>query len=185
MKTKNLFSAFVLIVVVVAAGFFVLNGRYHFVKWPLGNGKMVAGQQLYYCPMHPNFTSDKPGDCSICGMSLVKREAAETPAMGQGGERKILHYRNPMNPQVTSPVPMKDEMGMDYVAVYAEEAPQSHTGVYINPAKQQLIGMKKQKVEVRKLSGQILTVGTVAYDPDLYVAQQEYLQAIKSPQPSE
>jgi membrane fusion protein, copper/silver efflux system len=36
-------------------------------------------------------------------------------------ERKPLYYRHQMNPQVTSPVPAKDEMGMDYVAVYAEE----------------------------------------------------------------
>ena len=36
---------------------------------------------------------------------------------------KVLFYRNPMNPSVTSPVPAKDEMGMDYVPVYAEEAP--------------------------------------------------------------
>jgi Cu(I)/Ag(I) efflux system membrane fusion protein len=36
-------------------------------------------------------------------------------------ERKPLYYRHPMNPQVTSPVPAKDEMGMDYVAVYAED----------------------------------------------------------------
>jgi membrane fusion protein, copper/silver efflux system len=36
-------------------------------------------------------------------------------------ERKPLYYRHPMNPQVTLPTPAKDEMGMDYVAVYAEE----------------------------------------------------------------
>ncbi|OYV94697.1 MAG: hypothetical protein B7Z68_07625 [Acidobacteria bacterium 21-70-11] len=36
--------------------------------------------------------------------------------------RKVLFYRNPMNPKVTSPVPAKDEMGMDYVPVYADEA---------------------------------------------------------------
>lgn len=35
--------------------------------------------------------------------------------------RKPLYYRNPMNPGVTSSVPAKDEMGMDYVPVYAEE----------------------------------------------------------------
>lgn len=43
--------------------------------------------------------------------------AAEQPA---AGERKPLFYRNPMNPGITSPVPAKDEMGMDYVPVYAE-----------------------------------------------------------------
>jgi RND family efflux transporter MFP subunit len=47
--------------------------------------------------------------------------AAGTPA--QTGPRKILFYRNPMNPAITSPVPAKDEMGMDYVPVYADEGP--------------------------------------------------------------
>ena len=37
-------------------------------------------------------------------------------------ERKPQYYRHPMNPQVTSPTPTKDEMGMDYVAVYAEDS---------------------------------------------------------------
>lgn len=36
-------------------------------------------------------------------------------------EKKPLYYRHQMNPKVTSPVPMKDEMGMDYAPVYAEE----------------------------------------------------------------
>ena len=36
-------------------------------------------------------------------------------------ERKPIFYRNPMNPKITSPTPTKDEMGMDYVAVFSEE----------------------------------------------------------------
>lgn len=44
--------------------------------------------------------------------------------------RQPLYYRNPMNPQVTSPVPAKDEMGMDYVPVYAEEAPKPRRILY-------------------------------------------------------
>jgi len=184
MKKKST-TAIILVVAILAAAGIFLSSRHRF----LTGGPVAADKkELYYCPMHPNFTSDKPGDCAICGMSLVKRETAKTPVMGhkenvQGGtERKILYYRNPMNPQATSPVPMKDEMGMDYVPVYEEETVQTHLGVYINPARQQLIGVKKQKVEMRHLSGQILTVGTVAYDPDLFVAQQEYLQTLKSRQ---
>ncbi len=32
------------------------------------------GKQMYYCPMHPSYTSDKPGDCPICNMTLVPME---------------------------------------------------------------------------------------------------------------
>ena len=35
--------------------------------------------------------------------------------------KKVLFYRNPMNPDVTSPVPMQGSMGMDYVPVYQDE----------------------------------------------------------------
>lgn len=156
---------------------------YHAVEERVKGVNGEKGEKgLYYCPMHPTFTSDRPGDCAICGMSLVKKTPADAPAGNQmqgHDSKKPLFYRNPMNPQVTSPVPMKDEMGMDYVPVYADEGAKAHSGVYINPEKQQLIGVKKGKVQVRHLSGQIRTVGRVAYDPNLFVAQQEYLQTLK------
>jgi Cu(I)/Ag(I) efflux system membrane fusion protein len=28
---------------------------------------------VYYCPMHPEVTSDKPGTCPKCGMDLEKK----------------------------------------------------------------------------------------------------------------
>jgi len=40
-------------------------------------------------------------------------------------ESQPLFYRNPMNPDVTSPVPVKDSMGMDYIPVYADKKPSS------------------------------------------------------------
>jgi hypothetical protein len=182
----------VLVLLIVAAGIVAYVERdpliawYHTVAASVKGWKGVKSEKgqkgLYYCPMHPNFTSDRPGNCAICGMSLVKKTAAQTPTVasdsGTAG-KKILYYRNPMDPTVHSPVPMKDQMGMDYVPVYEEQTPQTHTGVYISPEKQQLIGVRKGKVQVRKLSGRILTVGRVAYDPKLFVAQQEYLQALK------
>jgi membrane fusion protein, copper/silver efflux system len=171
--------AIIIGVIIVAAiiGVFV-PGRYNNTQRKMTVSETV--KDLYYCPMHPNFTSDKPGDCAICGMSLVKREVNSHESPKQAGERKILYYRNPMNPEVNSPVPMKDQMGMDYVPVYEETATAQMSSVYINPEKQQLIGVKKGMVEKRKLSGQILTVGRVAYDPSLFTAQQEYLQTFKS-----
>lgn len=107
------------------------------------------------------------------GHTLIN--SAKTPE----GNRKILYYRNPMNPEITSPVPMKDSMGMDYVAVY-QEAGAEEGGIYISSERQQIIGVKKEQVEKRRLIHQILTVGKVAYDPQLYVAQEEYLQALKT-----
>lgn len=176
MKKSSIITVVVIIVLVVAAGT-LLNSRYHFFA---GRNYVSQQKELYYCPMHPNFTSDRPGDCAICGMSLMKRQTVETPAVRQKETKgKILYYRNPMNPQVTSPVPMKDEMGMDYVPVYEQEAAPAQAAFYISPQKQQLIGVKKAKVEIRRLVGRILTAGNVAYDPGLFVAQQEYLQSLK------
>ena len=178
-KSKASTIILIIAVFIVAAGV-LLNGHYHFLG---GSTPAKTTKELYYCPMHPNFTSDKPRECAICGMSLVKREAsgAISAKPSEGAAKKILFYRNPMDPTVTSHVPMKDSMGMDYIPVYEEQASKTaQSGVYINPAKQQLIGVKKQKVEVRKLAGKILTVGKVAYDPDLFVAQEEYLQSVKT-----
>lgn len=40
-------------------------------------------------------------------------------------DKKPMFYRDPMNPAITSPVPAKDSMGMDYIPVYADEDKQS------------------------------------------------------------
>jgi Cu(I)/Ag(I) efflux system membrane fusion protein len=196
MKKRRVFVGMFTILVLGAAGSVAYVERCPLTGWyrtvsdrvvaTIKGARTAKGVKgLYYCPMHPSFTSDRPGNCAICGMSLVKRQAAAVPAAEQNAGksgRKILYYRNPMNPEVTSPVPMKDEMGMDYVPVYEDQATQAHAGVYISPEKQQLIGVKKGRVERRRLSGQILTVGRVAYDPALFTAQQEYLQALKGQQ---
>ncbi len=52
---------------------------------------------------------------------LLFRNNSSAPSAEYTRERKILFYRNPMNPAVTSKVPMKDNMGMDYVPVYSDE----------------------------------------------------------------
>lgn len=47
----------------------------------------------------------------------------------EGGEnREVLFYRHPMDPTISSPVPAKDEMGMDYLPVYADEGGVSGAG---------------------------------------------------------
>ena len=46
-----------------------------FVAWRVGESRAPASvsstrNARYYCPMHPSYTSDKPGECPICGMQL-------------------------------------------------------------------------------------------------------------------
>jgi Cu(I)/Ag(I) efflux system membrane fusion protein len=48
----------------------------------LGGAKSAPAAQLYHCPMHPSVVMDHPGECPICGMTLVpieKREAKPSP----------------------------------------------------------------------------------------------------------
>ncbi len=59
----------------------------------------------------------------LMGGWLVFRPAA-TPS----GERKILYYRDPMNPENTSPTPKKAPDGMDFVPVYADQGTEPRVG---------------------------------------------------------
>ncbi|MGR9088736.1 MAG: efflux RND transporter periplasmic adaptor subunit, partial [Gammaproteobacteria bacterium] len=55
------------------------------------------------------------------GFWLGQKHAMLNPAVPAATERKPLYYRHPMNPKVASPTPAKDNMGMDYLPVYAED----------------------------------------------------------------
>ncbi len=147
-----------------------------------GHAGHGAAQQKesYHCPMHPTYVSDKPGECPICGMNLVKSDTAAPPA--QPGEKKIKFYRSPMNPAVTSKTPMKDEMGMDYTPVYEVEGEAKEVGgrapIKMDAGKRQLIGVKTDKAAYRTLTHTVVSSGKVAYDPDLYQSISEYKEAL-------
>jgi RND family efflux transporter MFP subunit len=40
-----------------------------------------APKVMYHCPMHPDYISDRPGKCPICGMDLVPMRPEETEAI--------------------------------------------------------------------------------------------------------
>ena len=77
-------------------------------------------------------------------------------------ENKILFYRNPMNPEVTSDKPMQDDMGMDYVPVYENAVNGSE--VLISPAVVNNMGVRTAKAEIKALSQRIETVAYVDYN---------------------
>ncbi len=116
----------------------------------------------YTCPMHPQIIRDQPGDCPICGMSLVPLKPESK------GERKIAFYRSPMDPHQTSLVPRKDEMGMDYVAVYEDE--QENSGVEglapvrLDAERRQMLGVRTVQVVEGPLGGEVRATGRVVVD---------------------
>lgn len=142
--------------------------------------------EQFHCPMHPTYVSDVPGDCPICGMRLVPIKTETVDAMseqpaGQAGdsggapgeipsrERQVLFYRSPMDPSITSHVPAKDEMGMDFVPVYAEpnaatlEVP-GHSPVSISPEGLRLAGIRTAPATRGSITRTIRAVGLVQAD---------------------
>jgi Cu(I)/Ag(I) efflux system membrane fusion protein len=55
---------------------------------------------IYTCPMHPEVMSDKPGNCPICEMKLVKKEIKKE-------DLDKLVYTCPMHPEIRSDKPGK------------------------------------------------------------------------------
>lgn len=86
------------------------------------------------------------------------------------GHGQPLFYRHPMNPAITSPVPAKDSMGMDYVPVYADDptAPKPGT-VRIDPVTVQNIGVRTAMVTRTTLTRNVRAVGRVDYDEERIV----------------
>ena len=89
-----------------------------------------------------------------------------------GGEREILFYRNPMDPTISSPVPATDEMGMDYLPVYADEAERAlgaGATVVIDPVVVQNMNVRTETATRRDLRHEIRTVGYLEYDQERMV----------------
>jgi len=78
-------------------------------------------------------------------------------------ERKVLYYRNPMGLADTSPVPKKDAMGMDYVAVYDGEETASKA-VVISADKVQKLGVKTEAAQFRELNKTVRAAGRIEID---------------------
>jgi Cu(I)/Ag(I) efflux system membrane fusion protein len=151
---------------------------------PIEKKVATSAKITYTCPMHPAVFSQSPGKCPECGMDLVPvRNGGQTPpkqAAGPtrpkegappapAGQRRVLYYRSPMDPRVTSPVPAKDSMGMDFVPVYADQiAPVTGVPgmapVEITANGLRLSGIQTAPALSQRLIRTIRTVGTVMAD---------------------
>lgn len=149
---KNKFAIILIVIAVLIAGGVFISCS-----------KQSGEKQLWTCPMHPYYIADKPGDCPICGMKLVKVEKSQIPdSKSQTGGK----------------TDMKGMPGMAEMEDTKSETPVDRVIVKIEPEKQQLINVKTDIVQKRNLGNSILATAVVAYDPELFYTQQSYISAL-------
>lgn len=150
MKKIVVFS--VIVVFIVSIALLVACG-----KKGSGGG---AVKQMYQCPMHPDYTSHKPGNCPICGMNLVPVKTV-----------KKTMYRSTMNPNEVSDKRGKDSMGMEMVPFEVEATPGGVQGtvpglasVTIRPEHREHMRLAFGVVETRRLSRSVRTSARIVAD---------------------
>lgn len=135
----------------------------------------------YYCPMHPSYSADRPGECPICGMALVRaQDADDKPRPGAGappgyapiqidasrqqllGLRLHVARRGLLRGELRAPGRLVfDETRVHHVHTrfdaYVEDLYASFTGQYVHRG-EALLSL---------------------YSPDLLAAQMEYLLALR------
>ena len=150
-------------------------------------------EDLYQCPMHPEYTSDKEGQCPICGMNLVRIEKGgksdrensikensmketmpsqqEHPTDKKKDSDENQIYQCPMHPEYTSDKPGQCPIcGMNLVRIDKKEEVtkkqtkmHDRTSIQISPRKQQAIGVKIATVKRDHLKKIIKATGIVDY----------------------
>ena len=111
----------------------------------------------------------------ITGYWLATTQQSSALGVTQDSSSDILFYRNPMNAEITSPVPAKDDMGMDYIAVYADKDKSEAAKIlfYRNPMNAEItspipakddMGMDYLPVYAESDQANSLAVGTVKID---------------------
>ena len=101
----------------------------------------------------------------VIGRSMDASSVMSTDS-GSSTEREVLYWVAPMDPNYRRDEPGKSPMGMDLVAVYADEVDGQPGVVKIDPTIVNNLGVRTVKAERGELSRRIETVGYVSYDED-------------------
>ncbi len=130
----------------------------------------------------PSGMAAEPGDGAHEGMTMPAEGEAgardgmtmpgETdPPAGDIGEREILYWRAPMDPNYTSDRPGKSPMGMDLVPVYADEAV-ADGGIRVSRSFLQNFAVRTATAHRGTLPVSIRTVGILAHNEERVVSVQ-------------
>ena len=159
-----------LFVLLIAIAFI---GGFGYGRWYGKDTKSSAGQKgerriLHYVdPMHPAYTSDKPGIAPDCGMKLVPvYEGGDAEPQAQKPSGKILYYKDPKAPEFKSDKPgINPETGSDLEPVYENDPATMPMGtIRVSPEKQQLIGVKFGEVTPSAGVHTFRSVGKITMD---------------------
>lgn len=126
-----------------------------------------AESDKYTCPMHPHYIADTMGACPICGMDLVLISGEDNQgAYNSGaasGERKILYWVAPMDPNYKMDKPGKSPMGMDLVPVYGTDSGDENGRaiVTISPEIIQNTGIQTEKAHAARFGTDVRSYGLV------------------------
>ncbi|MEK7775569.1 MAG: efflux RND transporter periplasmic adaptor subunit [Candidatus Zixiibacteriota bacterium] len=114
-------------------------GAFGLTPWSSESG----GSTQYHCPMHPTYVSNQPGDCPICGMSLVPIDQSGAESRKQETSTEVSvsvtaqpgQYTCPMHPEVIS-----DTMGQcPKCGMNLEQVPKAKPGQYVCPMHPEVI----------------------------------------------
>ena len=190
---------------------FLISNFSFFIPYSFSQHEAHQKQEkpVYYCPMHPSYTSDKPGDCPICNMKLVLKEEVREKAKedssltAKGGlspakEKDLqevcvehnctmegcpMHVRVNIKPGERLICPVCGEVistAAGKVVEIGKASVRPFRPVMVSAKKQQLIGVRTEEVKRMPLSKTIRAAGRIAYDPELAIAQEEFIQALKN-----
>jgi multidrug efflux pump subunit AcrA (membrane-fusion protein) len=149
-------------------------------------------ESVYTCPMHPTYISNSPGECPICGMTLVPVEKTKTRDKSMEKEREAQEpksqnehigesnnmtgdlYTCPMHPEVISEkegrcpickmrlVKREEKFLEDHHT--KESIDSSAPTVHIPQERVQLIGVTYSSVEMKEVVDGTYTFGSIEAD---------------------
>jgi Cu(I)/Ag(I) efflux system membrane fusion protein len=126
------------------------------------NGRTFAGVSLTVAAaLAVGYLVGRMGITPPATETAVTAAAAPAASEAKPGERKVLYYRNPMGLPDTSPVPKKDQMGMDYIPVYEGEDTGPAGTVKVSADRIQTLGVRVEPVSKRSLARVVRAVGTI------------------------